>query len=163
SLSDRVVVMSDGRIEQIGTPSEIYNFPSTAFVASFVGTLNLVTAGVVDAGAGRLSIEGQEVRTSKVVSDVPSDRLVPLALRPRGRQGRRDGQRGGRRGGVTVRLDGIDLVVFDKDGTIIEFDAMWSGWAAALAEGLRTATGRSVDAPLFAMLGYDPQSRSVLP
>ena len=45
SLSDRVVVMSDGRIEQIGTPSEIYNFPATAFVASFVGTLNLVSAG----------------------------------------------------------------------------------------------------------------------
>ena len=37
SLSDRVVVMSEGRIEQIGTPSEIYNFPTTAFVASFVG------------------------------------------------------------------------------------------------------------------------------
>ena len=50
SLSDRVVVMSDGRIEQIGTPSEIYNFPSTAFVASFVGTLNLVTAGVIEPG-----------------------------------------------------------------------------------------------------------------
>ena len=50
SLSDRVVVMSEGRIEQIGTPSQIYNFPSTSFVASFVGTLNLVNAGVVDAG-----------------------------------------------------------------------------------------------------------------
>ena len=44
SLSDRVVVMSDGRIEQIGTPFEIYNYPSTTFVASFVGTLNLVDA-----------------------------------------------------------------------------------------------------------------------
>ena len=33
SLSDRVVVMSDGRIEQIGSPSEIYNFPATSFVA----------------------------------------------------------------------------------------------------------------------------------
>src|SRR5437773_4443311 len=60
SLSDRIVVMSEGRIEQIGTPSEIYNFPSTAFVASFVGTLNLVAAGVIDAGAGRLSTDGQE-------------------------------------------------------------------------------------------------------
>ena len=38
-LSDRIVVMSEGRIEQIGTPFEIYNFPATAFVASFVGTL----------------------------------------------------------------------------------------------------------------------------
>ena len=84
SLSDRVVVMSDGRIEQIGTPSEIYNFPSTAFVASFVGTLNLVIAGVIDAASGRLSLDGQEVRTSKAVTDVPADQLVTLALRPEG-------------------------------------------------------------------------------
>ncbi|MEA2610762.1 MAG: putative spermidine/putrescine transport system ATP-binding protein [Chloroflexota bacterium] len=86
SLSDRVVVMSDGRIEQIGTPSEIYNFPSTAFVASFVGTLNLVTAAVIDAPSGRLSLDGQEVRTSRAIADVPADRRVTLALRPEGIQ-----------------------------------------------------------------------------
>jgi putative spermidine/putrescine transport system ATP-binding protein len=84
SLSDRVVVMSDGRIEQIGTPFEIYNFPATTFVASFVGTLNLVAAGVIDAGGGRLSIEGQEVRTAKAVSGAGSDGRVTLALRPEG-------------------------------------------------------------------------------
>ena len=86
SLSDRVVVMSDGRIEQIGTPSEIYNFPNTAFVASFVGTLNLVTAGVVDAAGGRLSIDGQQVKTSKAVTDAGPDGRVTLALRPEGIQ-----------------------------------------------------------------------------
>jgi len=53
-------------------------------VASFVGTLNLVIAAVVDAGAGRLSLEGQEIRTSKVITDVPADRLVTLAVRPEG-------------------------------------------------------------------------------
>ena len=84
SLSDRVVVMSEGRIEQIGTPSEIYNFPSTAFVASFVGTLNLVNAGVIDAGSGRLSIGRQEVRTPKVGSDRSADGRVTLAVRPEG-------------------------------------------------------------------------------
>jgi putative spermidine/putrescine transport system ATP-binding protein len=84
SLSDRVVVMSEGRIEQIGTPFEIYNFPSTAFVASFVGTLNLVAAGVVDAGAGRLSLNGQEVRTAKAVTEAGSDGRVTLAVRPEG-------------------------------------------------------------------------------
>ena len=84
SLSDRIVVMSEGRIEQIGTPSEIYNFPATAFVASFVGTLNLVNAGVVDASTGRLSIDGQEIRASKVTSDSSSDGKVTLALRPEG-------------------------------------------------------------------------------
>ena len=35
---------------------------------------------------------------------------------------------------MTVRLDGIDLVVLDKDGTIIDFGSMWSGWAVALGE-----------------------------
>ena len=62
---------------------------------------------------------------------------------------------------MTVRLDGIDLVVFDKDGTIIEFGAMWSGWAVALADGLATATGRPIADPLYAMLGYDPATRTV--
>ena len=84
SLSDRVVVMSDGRIEQIGTPSEIYNFPATAFVASFVGTLNLVSARVIDASAGRLSLDGQEIRASKVTTDTSTDGKVTLALRPEG-------------------------------------------------------------------------------
>jgi putative spermidine/putrescine transport system ATP-binding protein len=84
SLSDRVVVMSDGRIEQIGTPSEIYNFPTTAFVASFVGTLNLVTARVLDPGAGRLSLDGQEIRTSKAVADAGPNTKVTLAVRPEG-------------------------------------------------------------------------------
>jgi phosphoglycolate phosphatase len=64
---------------------------------------------------------------------------------------------------VTVRLDGIDLVIFDKDGTIIEFAPMWSGWAVALAEGLTAATGRPVAGALYAMLGVDPSSGAIHP
>jgi phosphoglycolate phosphatase-like HAD superfamily hydrolase len=64
---------------------------------------------------------------------------------------------------VTVRLDGIDLVIFDKDGTLIDFGTMWSGWAETLAASLSGATGRPVDGPLFAMLGYDPVTRRVTP
>ena len=84
SLSDRVVVMSEGRIEQIGTPFEIYNFPTTAFVASFVGTLNLVDAGVVDA-RGRAGCRsparrsGRASRRRRATGDE-----VTLALRPGG-------------------------------------------------------------------------------
>lgn len=44
SISDRIVVMNEGRADQIGTPSDIYNNPTTRFVASFVGTLNLLEA-----------------------------------------------------------------------------------------------------------------------
>jgi putative spermidine/putrescine transport system ATP-binding protein len=81
SLSDRVVVMSEGRIEQIGTPSEIYNFPATPFVASFVGTLNLLHAKVVDPPGGGLEIEGQRVRTDRAVPG-PAGSIVSVALRP---------------------------------------------------------------------------------
>jgi ABC-type Fe3+/spermidine/putrescine transport system ATPase subunit len=42
AISDRIVVMCDGAIEQIGTPSEIYYFPRNAFVADFVGSANLI-------------------------------------------------------------------------------------------------------------------------
>jgi putative spermidine/putrescine transport system ATP-binding protein len=81
SLSDRVVVMSEGRIEQIGTPFEVYNFPSTGFVASFVGTLNVLPSVVIDPGAGRLSVAGQEFRISRQVS-AGTGSTISLALRP---------------------------------------------------------------------------------
>ncbi len=63
---------------------------------------------------------------------------------------------------MTGRLDGIDLVIFDKDGTLIEFHAMWSGWAVTLADELERAAGPAIRAPLFAMLGYDvPRGRAI--
>src|SRR3954466_14552001 len=82
SLSDRVVVMSEGRIEQIGAPPEIYNKPATPFVASFVGTLNLLAAQVVSAATGRLWVGGQEVHAAKPITDGADGSTVTLALRP---------------------------------------------------------------------------------
>ena len=81
SLSDRVVVMSEGRMEQVGTPFEIYNFPATAFVASFVGTLNILSGKVIDAGRGEIAISGQTINlTSKFEARAGQD--VRVALRP---------------------------------------------------------------------------------
>jgi len=84
SLSDRIVVMSEGRVEQIGTPSEIYNFPATSFVASFVGTLNLMPAGVVDPASGRVVVAGQEIRTARAIGDAKVGDRITMALRPEG-------------------------------------------------------------------------------
>jgi len=81
SLSDRVVVMSEGRMEQVGTPFEIYNFPSTAFVASFVGTLNVLAGVVTDAARGELTIAGQPVRIGRSF-EANLGREVSVALRP---------------------------------------------------------------------------------
>ena len=63
SMSDRIVVMNDGEIEQIGTPSEIYNAPRSRFVASFIGTLNLLDGKIVDASLGAIDIDGQRATT----------------------------------------------------------------------------------------------------
>jgi spermidine/putrescine transport system ATP-binding protein len=52
SMSDRVAVMSNGKIEQVGTPSEVYEDPGTVFVADFLGVSNLMDAEVVDGGPG---------------------------------------------------------------------------------------------------------------
>ena len=82
SMSDRIVVMNEGRIEQIGTPFEIYNNPRTRFVASFVGTLNILHARVLDPAAGRLSVDGQEVIAARGVPDAAAGDLRSVALRP---------------------------------------------------------------------------------
>src|SRR5262245_40803905 len=82
SLSDRIVVMSAGHVEQIGTPFAIYNFPQTPFVASFVGTLNVLPAEVLDAANGRLAIDGQEIRTAQPIADGSKDKPISIALRP---------------------------------------------------------------------------------
>jgi putative spermidine/putrescine transport system ATP-binding protein len=81
SLSDRVVVMSNGRIEQIGSPFEIYNFPNTAFVASFVGTLNVLEVTVSDPATGELTLEGQTIHTASKL-DAPKGSKLKIALRP---------------------------------------------------------------------------------
>ena len=62
SLSDRIVVMSQGHMEQVGTPSEIYNHPTTEFVASFVGQLNLLPVTEVNVQNGTCKLNGQLVR-----------------------------------------------------------------------------------------------------
>jgi len=57
TLADRVVVMNDGRIEQVGTPIDLYNAPATRFVAGFIGSpaMNLVPCQLVE-NAGALSV-----------------------------------------------------------------------------------------------------------
>lgn len=59
-------------------------------------------------------------------------------------------------------LSGLRLVIFDKDGTLIHFDAMWAGWVADLAWRLEAACGRPVREPLFQALGFDAASGRVL-
>jgi len=82
SLSDRIVVMSEGRVEQIGTPSEVYNAPRTAFVASFVGTLNVLRGTVADPARGRMAVDGQEIAVVRGLHQAQVGEERAVALRP---------------------------------------------------------------------------------
>ncbi|SHH04569.1 putative spermidine/putrescine transport system ATP-binding protein [Kaistia soli DSM 19436] len=82
SMSDRVCVMSEGRIEQLGTPFEIYNYPKTRFVASFVGTLNILSGRVSDGAEGRIVVDGQEIVTSRGLNGASTGDALAVALRP---------------------------------------------------------------------------------
>lgn len=59
-------------------------------------------------------------------------------------------------------LDRIDLVVFDKDGTLIEFHLMWAGWVDELARRLEIATNLPLRDGLYSLLGVEPASGMVL-
>jgi putative spermidine/putrescine transport system ATP-binding protein len=82
SISDRIVVMNEGRADQVGQPFEIYNYPRTRFVASFVGTLNLLKAKVLDPRAGRIEIDGQGVGTTRGITAHGAGDTCTVALRP---------------------------------------------------------------------------------
>jgi len=60
-------------------------------------------------------------------------------------------------------LEGIDLVVFDKDGTLIDFQFMWRGWLATLTERLEAERALDLGADLEALMGVDPATDTILP
>lgn len=81
ALSDRVVVMSGGVMEQVGPPFQIYNFPETAFVASFVGKLNRIDGTVIDAALGTVQSGPVRLRTTSEFQASSGD-AVTLMVRP---------------------------------------------------------------------------------
>jgi iron(III) transport system ATP-binding protein len=84
TLSDRVVVMNEGVIEQVGTPMEIYRSPRTRFVAGFIGRANFIEATVVFGQPGdlRVNVYGQVVRLSNVKEHFNEGRKLTLIARP---------------------------------------------------------------------------------
>jgi spermidine/putrescine transport system ATP-binding protein len=78
TMSDRIGVMNDGVLLQVGTPEQIYEHPETRFVADFIGETAFIDGVVAESGVVRLP-NGNTVRTR---TDVPSGTAVTLALRP---------------------------------------------------------------------------------
>ncbi|MEI6401766.1 MAG: ABC transporter ATP-binding protein [Actinomycetota bacterium] len=115
-ISDRIGVMSNGRLEQLGTPTEVYRSPANAFVARFVGSMNAIPATVV--GPDAVQVNGRTIATT--ISQAVGS-AVTLLVRPEDLSlvGEADGMAGtvtattfqGATTVVTVRLDVLDSLV----------------------------------------------------
>jgi sulfate transport system ATP-binding protein len=113
-LSDQIVVMDKGRVHQVGSPREIYDNPKTSFVASFVGTANVLKAEVKDGrasvGAMSVAIQGEAAPEGANVAAIvrPHDiRLAPPSAEPSAHRALGRVQRVARLGAY-VKLD-LDL------------------------------------------------------
>ena len=85
ALSDRLAVMNAGRIEQIGTPEAIYEAPSSAFVADFVGGTNLLRATIVnvdDSGSCLVSVDGGGTLVVGAPAGMAAGANVVLMIKP---------------------------------------------------------------------------------
>jgi putrescine transport system ATP-binding protein len=85
ALATRIAVMERGKVLQVGTPSQIYEFPSTRYVADFVGTTNLFEGTVSACEPGLITVQCKETGCDLLVDDVGRfsvGQQVWVALRP---------------------------------------------------------------------------------
>jgi multiple sugar transport system ATP-binding protein len=86
TLADRIVVINEGRIEQVGTPMQIYRRPATRFVAGFVGTprINLLPVQVLEAnGMALVQLpDGANISTGVPFASLPTESAMTLGVRP---------------------------------------------------------------------------------
>ena len=162
TLSDRIAVMDKGEVRQIGSPTEIYEFPNSRFVAGFIGSINTFDAIVTarDAGQLRLTLPalGAEV-TARDVPHVTAGQSVTLAIRPEKIRISRDAPEGPN----ALRGSVKDLAYFGKDslyrialpsGTLVQAHAVN---ARRGDEGARVA-----DWDDAVWLSFDPAAAIVL-
>ena len=86
ALSDRIAVMNEGRILQVGTPSEIYDSPQNCFVADFIGTSNFFEGTLISTDGDLVRVESNTEPTFKFVcphsEGMPIDTPVTVMIRP---------------------------------------------------------------------------------
>ncbi|MFL5736081.1 MAG: ABC transporter ATP-binding protein [Actinomycetota bacterium] len=83
TMSDRIAVMSAGRVVQVGTPHEVYEDPATTYVADFLGVSNLMTATAEGAdGSGRCRVRLGNFEISATQGDVDAHGAVKVVIRP---------------------------------------------------------------------------------
>jgi spermidine/putrescine transport system ATP-binding protein len=82
TMSDRIAVMSDGRVEQVGPPQEVYEEPTTTFVADFLGVSNLMTVAAQGESNGRCRVVLGEFELSAANGEIATTGATRMVIRP---------------------------------------------------------------------------------
>lgn len=83
TMADRIALMRNGRIEQLGTPEQVYESPGSAFVAQFIGSTNLFEIEVLDRDAGLYRTRDLELPLAIRADRLPAPgRVIRASLRP---------------------------------------------------------------------------------
>ncbi|HEY2178856.1 MAG TPA: sn-glycerol-3-phosphate ABC transporter ATP-binding protein UgpC [Caulobacteraceae bacterium] len=87
TLADRIVVLNEGRVEQVGAPLDLYRAPDNLFVAGFIGSpkMNLLAAELVEGGAANAAVRlasGDVIRVAANASGTAPGTLITLGVRP---------------------------------------------------------------------------------
>lgn len=144
TMSDKIVVMADGMIQQVGTPEDIYNEPANVFVADFIGESNIFNGRMVDKLT--VSFAGSMF---KCVDDLEKGIKVDAVIRPEDVDIVKDGE--GQLGGVVTSCDfkGTFYIMFIQCGQyemeVHSFDYYEPG----------TKVGLSVDPDMIHIIPYD--------
>jgi thiamine transport system ATP-binding protein len=143
AVSNRVAVMHEGRVEQVGRPREIYECPATRFVASFVGENTLFDGTVTDAGDGTVTVN-VDGTTFRVTGDAAPGAAVTVCVRPTALVVEGDANR------FTVTVDTAEFL-----GETTRYCADWND---------RTVVFRTPDLDLSGeiTLGFDPDEARLI-
>jgi putrescine transport system ATP-binding protein len=85
TLASRIAVMAEGRIAQVGTPGEVYEYPANRYVASFLGNINLIEGHVTGREAGRVSLRCETLNAELSVlceDEIETGAPICVAVRP---------------------------------------------------------------------------------
>ena len=84
AMSDRIVVMNNGYIEQVGSPSEVYRHPINRFVADFIGRANFIPGKVISTENERVTVSalGKELVVPATTTNFKEDQSVTVVIRP---------------------------------------------------------------------------------
>jgi len=144
TMSDRIAVMNHGRVEQVGTPEELYERPLTRFVADFIGTTNLLS-GAVESVAGDAALVRLSSGEACLVagSELAPGRAVELSVRPESVV-LKPSNGSTQRGAIPSRVEQVAYL-----GSNVQYHVRTGGGltitAVAPKSGLRHAVGNTVD------------------